>query len=57
MNKLKITFGPESFSLKDNFTITRGAKKSADLITLRISDQTHSGFGECKQNIRYVQTI
>lgn len=57
MNKLKISFGPESFSLKDNFTISRGAKKSADLITLRISDQTYSGFGECTPNIRYGQTI
>ena len=57
MNKLKISFGPESFSLKDSFTISRGAKKSADLITLRISDQTYSGFGECTPNIRYGQTI
>ena len=32
-------------------------QKSADLITLRISDQTYSGFGECTPNIRYGQTI
>ena len=57
MNRLKISFGPESFSLKDSFTISRGARKSADLITLQISDHIYSGFGECAPNIRYGQTI
>ena len=57
MNRLKISFGPESFSLKDSFTISRGAKKSAELITMRISDHIYSGFGECTPNIRYGQTI
>ncbi len=57
MNRLNISFGPESFSLRDSFTISRGAKKSAELITLRISDNIYSGFGECTPNIRYGQTI
>tara|TARA_B100001121_G_scaffold277477_1_gene267427 strand:+ start:548 stop:1546 length:999 start_codon:yes stop_codon:yes gene_type:complete len=57
MSSLKISFKSESYSLKDSFTISRGAKKSAEVITVRISDHNHSGIGECAPNLRYGQTI
>ena len=57
MSRLNIFFEHESYSLKDSFTISRGSKKTADVITVRLSDNIHSGMGECTPNFRYGQTI
>ncbi len=57
MSELRISFRPEKYTLKDNFIISRGSKKSADIITVCLNDHYLSGMGECSPNIRYGQTI
>ncbi|MDM9628279.1 dipeptide epimerase [Rhizobium sp. S152] len=48
---------PESFPIAGTFTISRGAKTSADVITCILSDGDRIGRGECVPYGRYGETI
>ena len=47
----------ERFPLAAAFTISRGSKTEAAVITCTISDGTHSGHGECVPYARYGETL
>ncbi|MBV7408377.1 N-acetyl-D-Glu racemase DgcA [Maritimibacter sp. DP1N21-5] len=47
----------ESFPLAEVFTISRGSKTHADVLTVRLSDGTHKGWGECVPYKRYGETL
>jgi L-alanine-DL-glutamate epimerase-like enolase superfamily enzyme len=47
----------ERFPLAAAFTISRGSKTEAAVITCRISDGAHSGHGECVPYARYGETL
>ena len=54
---MQITVTPESFRLTQVFTIARGAKTRADVLTVRVSDGTHRGWGECVPYGRYGESL
>ena len=43
----------DSFELKHKFTISRGSKNSAEVITVSIKDSGFIGLGECVPYKRY----
>ena len=57
MNKFKISFEHEKFSLRDGFTISRGRRDIIEVIKVKISDGVFKGYGECSPNERYNQSI
>src|SRR3954469_13534521 len=46
-----------SFPIAGTFTISRGAKTSAEVITCTLSESGKSGLGECVPYRRYGETI
>jgi len=47
----------ESWPLAQPFTISRGTKTAADVVTVYISDGAHTGRGECVPYPRYGETV
>ncbi|MFC5386541.1 N-acetyl-D-Glu racemase DgcA [Aquamicrobium segne] len=47
----------ESFPIAGNFTISRGSKTEAEVVTCTISDGQHSGRGECVPYTRYGESV
>jgi len=47
----------ESWPIRGNFTISRGAKREAQVIVASISDGAHSGRGECVPYGRYGESV
>ncbi len=47
----------ESFRLAEVFTISRGSRTEANVLTVRISENDVTGFGECVPYARYGETI
>ena len=47
----------EHFPIAGTFTISRGSKTTASVVTCRISDGAHTGSGECVPYGRYGETI
>ncbi|MEC7764571.1 MAG: N-acetyl-D-Glu racemase DgcA [Pseudomonadota bacterium] len=47
----------ESFPLAEVFTISRGSKTAAEVVTVRVSDGEFEGWGECVPYARYDETI
>ncbi|WP_429815612.1 N-acetyl-D-Glu racemase DgcA [Ensifer sp. B1-9] len=47
----------EHFPIAGTFTISRGSKTTASVVTCRISDGIHTGSGECVPYGRYGETI
>jgi L-Ala-D/L-Glu epimerase / N-acetyl-D-glutamate racemase len=47
----------ERFPLAEVFTISRGSKSEAAVLTVRISDAGHDGWGECVPYARYGETL
>ncbi len=45
------------FRLAQVFTISRGSRTEAKVLTVRISDGTHQGWGECVPYARYDETL
>ena len=53
----KITTSFETFRLAQTFTISRGSKTEARVVTLRISRDGVTGWGECVPYARYGETL
>ena len=47
----------DSFELKHKFTISRGSKNSAEVITVSIKDSGFIGLGECVPYKRYGESV
>lgn len=45
------------FQLAQVFTISRGSRTQAEVLTVRVSDGAHVGFGECVPYARYGETL
>jgi len=56
MEKLKIEAAIESWPLASDFVISRGAKREARVVVVRLSDGRVTGRGECVPYGRYGQT-
>ncbi|QRM55673.1 N-acetyl-D-Glu racemase DgcA [Sinorhizobium sp. BG8] len=52
-----LTTTSESFPIAGTFTISRGAKTTAEVVTCRISAGAHVGWGECVPYGRYGETV
>lgn len=53
--RLEVT--AESFALAEVFTISRGSKTAADVVTVRLSDGASTGWGECVPYARYGESL
>ena len=51
-----ITITPHRFALREIFTISRGSKTHADVLTVQITRAGHQGWGECVPYARYGET-
>lgn len=54
---MRIEVKPESFKLAQVFTISRGSRTQADVLTVRVTDGAHQGWGECVPYARYGETL
>lgn len=54
---MRITVTADSFKLAQVFTISRGSRTQADVLTVRITDGTFEGWGECVPYARYGETL
>jgi len=54
---MELTVTPESFRLAEAFTISRGSRTEARVLTVRIRDGGHQGWGECVPYARYGETL
>ncbi|TIW41945.1 MAG: dipeptide epimerase, partial [Mesorhizobium sp.] len=52
-----ISVESERFPIAGSFTISRGSKTEAEVITLTISEGGHAGRGECVPYKRYGETM
>lgn len=57
MRALTVSAEHESWPLREAFTISRGSKTSAEVITVTVSDGTHTGRGEAVPYARYGETV
>jgi L-alanine-DL-glutamate epimerase-like enolase superfamily enzyme len=54
---MEITVTPETFRLAEAFTISRGSRTEARVLTVRASDRGITGWGECVPYARYGETL
>lgn len=54
---MRIDVKPDSFQLAQVFTISRGSRTQADVLTATITDGGHQGQGECVPYARYGETL
>ncbi|SMX45338.1 N-acetyl-D-Glu racemase DgcA [Actibacterium lipolyticum] len=54
---MKLSVTPETFRLAEVFTISRGSRTEAEVLTVRISDGGVQGWGECVPYARYGETL
>lgn len=54
---MQITVTPDIFRLAEVFTISRGSRTEAKVLTVRITDGGHQGWGECVPYARYGETL
>ncbi len=54
---MKLSVTQESFRLAEVFTISRGSRTEAKVVTVRISDGEHEGWGECVPYARYGESL
>mgnify|MGYP002628466416 CR=1 FL=1 len=54
---MRIEVSADSFKLAQVFTISRGSRTQADVLTVRVSDGLHQGWGECVPYARYGETL
>ncbi|TDX29250.1 N-acetyl-D-Glu racemase DgcA [Rhodovulum visakhapatnamense] len=54
---MQISVTPESFRLKEAFTISRGSRTEARVLTVRIASGGATGWGECVPYARYDETL
>ena len=54
---MEISVQPEKFRLADVFTISRGSRTEAEVLTVTVRDGDLFGFGECVPYARYGETL
>ena len=54
---VQMTVTPESFPIAGTFTISRGSKTEAKVVTVRLTDGLFVGQGECVPYARYGETV
>lgn len=54
---LKLTATADSFKIDGVFRISRGARTETHVVTVAISDGTHTGYGECVPYPRYGESV
>ncbi len=54
---MKLSVSNDSFSLAQVFTISRGSRTEAKVITVRLDNDGYSGYGECVPYARYGESI
>ena len=54
---MEISVTSDVFKLAQVFTISRGSRTEAKVLTVRISDGDHQGWGECVPYARYDETL
>jgi len=54
---MKLIVSNDSFRLAQVFTISRGSRTQADVITVKLQDNEFAGFGECVPYARYGETM
>ncbi|WP_170754945.1 N-acetyl-D-Glu racemase DgcA [Ruegeria lacuscaerulensis] len=54
---MRIDISRDVFRLAQVFTISRGSRTEAKVLTVRISDGVHKGWGECVPYARYDETL
>ncbi|KUJ77533.1 N-acetyl-D-Glu racemase DgcA [Ruegeria profundi] len=54
---MKIDVTRDVFRLAQVFTISRGSRTEAKVLTVRVSDGAHQGWGECVPYARYDETL
>ncbi|WP_300059011.1 N-acetyl-D-Glu racemase DgcA [uncultured Roseobacter sp.] len=54
---MRIEVSRDVFRLDQVFTISRGSRTEAQVLTVRVSDGTHRGWGECVPYARYDETL
>lgn len=52
-----ITVTPDTFRLAQVFTISRGSRTEARVLTVRVARDGHTGWGECVPYARYGETL
>ncbi|WP_417694223.1 N-acetyl-D-Glu racemase DgcA [Roseibium sp.] len=57
MATLNLKAYAETFPIAGTFTISRGSRTEAHVVTVEISDGTHTGRGECVPYARYGETL
>lgn len=54
---MKLTVTADTFQLAQVFTIARGSRTEAKVLTVTITDGDHTGWGECVPYARYDETL
>ncbi|WP_299673570.1 N-acetyl-D-Glu racemase DgcA [uncultured Roseobacter sp.] len=54
---MRIEVSRDVFRLAQVFTISRGSRTEAQVLTVRVSDGAHQGWGECVPYARYDETL
>ncbi len=54
---MEISVTPDVFKLAQVFTISRGSRTEAKVLTVRVKDGEHQGWGECVPYARYDETL
>lgn len=54
---MEISVSRDVFRLAQTFTISRGSRTEAKVLTVRIKDGAHEGWGECVPYARYDETL
>jgi L-Ala-D/L-Glu epimerase / N-acetyl-D-glutamate racemase len=54
---MQLTVSPDTYRLAEVFTISRGSRTDAKVLTVRITDGLHQGWGECVPYARYGETL
>ncbi len=54
---MRLTVTSESFKLAEVFTISRGSKTAAEVLTVQVADRGVTGWGECVPYARYSETL
>lgn len=54
---MKLSVSNDSFQLAQVFTISRGSRTQADVITVKLSHEGVAGYGECVPYARYGETM
>ncbi|WP_170350289.1 N-acetyl-D-Glu racemase DgcA [Ruegeria atlantica] len=54
---MQIDVSRDVFRLAQVFTISRGSRTEANVLTVRVSDGAHQGWGECVPYARYSETL